>query len=104
MAGNKIVVKFLDGKMVKGNTLDFAPMRDEFHLDVIETNEDEANLGMRTIDVSGLKAIFFVKDFAGRPGYEERNEFIEEDEKRGKKIVIEFQDGEKLNALSMAFD
>lgn len=100
---NKVVVKYLDGRMVKGNTFDFVPTRDTFHLDVIETDEDEEKLGMREIEISQLKAIFFVKDFAGRPDYEERKEFLPGDERRGKKVRIVFSDGEEMNALSMGF-
>lgn len=100
---NKVVVKYLDGRIIKGNTFDFAPTRDTFHVDVIETNEDERRLGIREVDISQLKAVFFVKDFAGRPDYEERDGFLPGDERRGKKIRITFDDGEKINALSMGF-
>lgn len=100
---NKVIVKYLDGRMVKGNTFDFAPTRDTFHIDVIQTNEDEGKLGMREVNISELKAIFFVKDFAGKPDYEERNEFLPGDEKRGKKLRITFADGERMNAISVGF-
>ncbi|HAV43677.1 TPA: hypothetical protein DCX15_06690, partial [bacterium] len=101
MAANKVVVKYLDGRIAKGDTLDFAPIRNTFHLNVIETNEEGGNLGVREVDISHLKAVFFVKDFAGRPEYKERDEFLPGDEKRGKRITIEFRDGEKLRALTM---
>jgi hypothetical protein len=100
---NKVVVKYLDGRMVKGSTLDFSPTKDTFHVNVVETNEKEGRLGMREVELSQLKAIFFVKDFAGRPDYKERTEFLPGDEKRGKKIRIVFADGEKLSALSMGY-
>lgn len=101
---NKVIVKYLDGRMLKGITSNFSPANDTFHLNVAQTNEEEEKLGMRQIDTSeGLKAIFFVKDFAGKPGYKEREEFLPQDDSRGKKITIEFDDGEKLNALSMGY-
>ena len=101
---NKVIVKYLDGKMLKGIASNFSPANDIFHLNVTQTNEEEEKLGMRKIDISeGLKAIFFVKDFAGRPGYKEREDFLPQDENRGKKITIEFDDGERLNALSMGY-
>lgn len=103
IAFNKAVVKYLDGKILKGSILDFDQNADFFHLDAIETNEEGGTIGIREVDTPRLKAIFFVNDFAGKPGYKERNEFMPGDEKRGKKISIEFQDGEKLNALSMGF-
>ena len=86
---NKVIVKYLDGRMLKGVTSNFSPANDIFHLNVAETNEEEEKLGMRQIDTcEGLKAIFFVKDFAGRPGYKEREEFLPQDETRGKKITL----------------
>jgi len=104
LAVNKVVVKYLDGRIAKGSTLDLDPdNRNFFHLDIVETNEEGKNPGLRTIDIRDLKAIFFVKDFAGRPDYEERNEFLPGDEKGGTKVTIEFSDGEKLNALSLGF-
>lgn len=103
MAINKVVVKYLDGRILKGSTLDFDPMRDFFHLDVIETNEEDGALGMREIDISKLKAIFFVKDFAGRPDYKERDEFLPGDERPGKRLVIEFSNGEELLCLSNTY-
>lgn len=101
---NKVVAKYIDGRMAKGSTLDFDPTKSAFHLDCIETNEEKGDFGMREVMMSDLKAVFFVKDFAGRPGYEEREEFMPQDERRGEKIGIRFQDGEKIYAFSKGFD
>ncbi|MBU1487268.1 hypothetical protein KKH56_04365 [bacterium] len=103
LAVNKVVVKYLDGRMYKGSTIGLDPdNRDFFHLDVVQTDKEGVSPGLRRVDIKDLKAIFFVKDFAGRPDYEERNEFLPGDERRGKKVTIEFSDGEKLNALSLS--
>ena len=58
MERNKIVVRFSDGRTLKGHANDFLPNTAEFHL---ETLEDEIPL----INVADLKAVFFVKDHDG---------------------------------------
>jgi hypothetical protein len=52
---NKVVVRFRDGRMVKGDTHDFNLTREIFH--VTETQEGGKVLEVTT---SPLKAIFFV--------------------------------------------
>ena len=58
MERNKIVVRFSDGRMLKGHANDFLPSKAEFH---VETLEDEISL----INVADLKAVFFVKGYDG---------------------------------------
>lgn len=59
---NKVVARFNDGRVVKGMTLDFSASRDVFH--IFDPRSVEGSDGMR-IDVGDLKALFYVKDFAG---------------------------------------
>lgn len=85
---NKVVVHYLDGRLVKGYTNDFFPNKESFHL-----SEDESGEG-HEVSVSELKGIFFVKSFAGKPGERHR-----EDVERtglGRKIRVDFKDGETL--------
>ncbi len=56
MKPNKVVVRFKDGTIMKGNTSDFFPNKASFHLSYPEGKIEE-------IDVKELKAVFFVKDF-----------------------------------------
>ena len=58
MERNKIVVRFSDGRVLKGHANDFLPNKAEFHL---ETLKDEILL----INVADLKAVFFVKSYDG---------------------------------------
>jgi hypothetical protein len=55
---NKVVVRFRNGKIMKGKTHDFLPNNAHFN---IETLEGE----IKVIDIEKLKAIFFVKDCDG---------------------------------------
>ena len=49
-----------------------------------------------------LKAIFFVKDFAGNPEY--RKAPGVEVPKRGRKVAVTFQDGEELSGATEAYN
>ena len=89
---NKVVARFVDGRIVKGNTRDFVVSKDSFHLEVLGAPLSSKPMLLR---VKELKALFFVKDFAGNPQYKPRQEF---DEKpvAGRKIKVVFKDGEEL--------
>jgi hypothetical protein len=89
---NKIVARFADGRMVKGMTADFFPNKDLFHVSVT-TGSGVESLEIRTND---LKALFFVKDFAGNPDYAERKSFDPSRPPAGRRIRVAFKDGEIL--------
>jgi hypothetical protein len=85
---NAVVVHFQDGKIFKGTSLDFAPVRPSFHL------QEEQGGNILEIQIADLKAVFFVKSFTGDPTYSdnpgaERAGF-------GKRIKVTFQDGESI--------
>jgi hypothetical protein len=87
---NKVVVRFSDGRVLKGTTEDFFPNRPGFHLRPLAGGE------VLDIRCKELKAVFFVKDFAGDPKRHEARGFdrATTDISRGKKIAIRFKDGE----------
>ena len=61
MTLNKIVVKYKDGKIVKGWSTDFGPNKEIFHLHPLE----EYDKDVLEIEVDSLKAVFFVNDYIG---------------------------------------
>jgi hypothetical protein len=83
---NKVVVHFRSGEIRKGMTEDFFPNKDTFHLKGADGGE------VQKVDMSALKAVFFVKSFAGDPTYRERTDV--ERSGFGKKIQVIFADGE----------
>jgi len=101
MTNNKIVARFSDGRVLKGVTHDFAPNKPSFHLFM---DSEEPSKEQTEINVSDLKAIFFVKDFGGDSAYNERKDFLSEDKLYGKKVKIVFSDGEALVGTSMGID
>jgi hypothetical protein len=90
--GAKIVVRYADGKLVKGYTFDFAPGRRCFH---VFTARD-ASSDPIPIQLSELKAVFLVREFAGNAQYSERKSFADGARPPGRRIEITFKDGEVL--------
>ena len=65
----KVVVRYADGKVIKGYTQDFFPNKDRFHL---QPQQKSSGQDTQQVLVKDLKAIFFVRDFGGNPAYDER--------------------------------
>jgi Family of unknown function (DUF6982) len=96
----KVVVRYVDGRLVKGVTQDFFPNKDRFHLRSDTTTSDEP----AEVLIRDLKAVFFVKDFAGNPGYDERKTYLEGDKPQGRKVEVLFVDGEMLVGSTLGYD
>ena len=96
---NKVVVRFLDGRVMKGTTEDFFPHRPGFHLRPLGGGE------VLDIRCRELKAVFFVKDFAGDPKRREAPGFerATTDISRGKKIAVRFKDGELIFGFTLTY-
>jgi hypothetical protein len=91
----KIVIRYPDGKILKGSTADFSPAKDSFHIRVKDSGE------YLKIEVEHLKAVFFVKDFEGDRNYKKRNDT--ERVGLGKKMSVLFKDGEVMVGYSQGF-
>ena len=100
---NRVVVRFNDGRLLKGYTHDFLPEKDLFHLS--EDTASEAG-GIHEIKVPDLKAVFFVKTFSGNKDYNEKKSFKEVNAAalHGIKIKVTFKDGEVLCGLSLGYN
>jgi len=96
---NKVVARFRDGRMVKGSTSDFVPAKEFFHV----APTDAAGSKPTLVQVKELKAIFFVKDFAGRPDYTPTNAFEGERTPPGRKIKVVFADGEVIVGTTQGY-
>lgn len=93
MIQNKIVVRYQDGRLLKGITNDFFPNKDLFHLVPMDAPPGSKPLELRTTD---LKAVFFVKGFGGNPDYNDKKEFDPAKSSVGRKIRVVFKDGELM--------
>jgi hypothetical protein len=90
---NKVVVRFRDGRMIKGFTHDFNPNREIFHV-----NEAQDEGRVVEVSTSLLKAVFFVKTFEGNKNHRGTDDFTVESLKNvpGMKVKITFSDGEVM--------
>jgi len=88
----KVIARYRNGKLVKGFTRNFFPNKDRIH---ISPPDDPYGEGTG-IWLKDLKALFFVRDFAGNPHYDESKVIIEEAKLSGKPVEITFSDGEVL--------
>lgn len=104
MEPNRVVVRYADRRLIKGYTHNFSPARSTFHLSPGSPVTANSSGKIIEVQVKDLKAVFFVRDFAGKPGYEERKEFAREDQPPGRKLEVTFADGEVLVGYTVAYD
>ena len=99
----KMVVRYADGRIIKGYSHDFYPDKPHFHVlpsvaGFLFSNE------ATEVSVQDLKAVFFVRDFAGDPSYNERKNFLEGERPPGRKVQVTFKDGEVLVGSTVGYD
>jgi small nuclear ribonucleoprotein (snRNP)-like protein len=92
---NQIIVRFSNGKILKGTTADLFPNKALFHL------KDNDSGALQEIGISNLKAVYFVKSFEGNPDYHEKTDI--ERVGLGKKIKVHFKDGETLVGYTQGY-
>jgi hypothetical protein len=99
---NKVVVRYKNGRVLKGYTHDFSPSADVFHL-ISELPEDRGKT--HEVTTANLKAVFFVKTLEGNKAYRERKVFSSSDATRlrGLKIKAEFTDGEVMRGTTLGY-
>jgi hypothetical protein len=97
---NKVVAHYQDGHIIKGVTNDFLPAKDRFHLLAAD-----AAPGSKPAEVivNELKALFFVKDFAGNPAHKESQDFDPTKPPGGRKIRVNFKDGEVMVGTTQGY-
>jgi hypothetical protein len=100
MGPAKIVARYADGRVLKGFTRDFSPDASRFHL---LTAPLEPRGEPVEVEIADLKAVFFVRDFAGNPAYRERKAFGRE-RTPGRRLAVVFEDGETLVGSTMGYD
>jgi len=100
MEKTKVVVRFSNGKLIKGFTEDFFPNKERFHVNPA----DNHSAGTIEVSTKDLKAIFLVRDFIGDSLYNERKKYIEGEKPSGKKVEVTFSDGEVLVGSTLGYD
>jgi Family of unknown function (DUF6982) len=99
MENLRVVVRFGNGRRLKGTTQDFKPLSPRFHLIPAEGGE------LVEVRLDELKAVFFVRDLAGTPSRPKLRGFVEApaETAQGKKVAVRFADGELLCGYTLAY-
>ncbi len=92
---NRVVAHYSNGTLVKGTSHDVAPGRPVCHVKTLEG-------ATVAVQLSDLKALFFVRDFDGNPDHVEAEQAIDGDLRLHgtKQIAVEFSDGERIVGLT----
>ncbi len=91
---NKVVVRFKDGTVLKGETNNFFPNKPSFNLQTPDGEYPE-------IYVENLKAVFFVKDLLGNREHVKR--YVDNIAGAGRKIRVRFVDGEEIIGYTLGY-
>ena len=97
---NHVVARYQDGRTVKGLTNDFLPAKTVFH--ILPEGSSPAAKPIE-LSVNELKAIFFVRDLAGDPQHKKTNAFDPTKPAMGRKVQVEFKDGEMLVGTTQGY-
>lgn len=95
---NLVVARYLDGRVLKGQTLDVQPTRPVFHV------RPPAGTNIQ-VQLAELKALFFVRDLDGDAERVDGMQLSPDDARaRGAQTIeVEFADGEKIVGLTVRF-
>jgi uncharacterized protein DUF6982 len=96
----RLVVRFLDGRLIKGFNREFTPARGMIQLATALNGPAASNI---TVPLSHLKAVFFVQDLDGRVGPPPPRSAGEVVVERGRRIDVTFADGEVLSGVTLNY-
>ena len=93
MEPSKIVVRYADGRILRGYTQEFSPDQPHFYL---YPGDPETSKKPLRVSLKELKAIFFVRDFLGNPKSREPKKIPDRVKVFGRKVEVTFKDQEVL--------
>ncbi len=99
---NRVVARYLDGRTLKGQTADFLPTRPMFHV-IPSPQPGTSSIQVVDVKIADLKAVFFVKDLVGDAAYNEAKMFAPEVRAMGRKVQVEFSDGETIVGTTQGY-
>ena len=98
IAGRMVIARYLDGRLLKGTTQNFAPNRESFH---IYQDGDESTKAVE-VRLDELKVVLYVKDFAGNSKRKDDYGF-DKVVGHGRKAEVTFADGEVVSGFTMGY-
>jgi Family of unknown function (DUF6982) len=87
----KVVVHYRDGRVIKGYAAGVSGTLPSFFIQTLDVPSQEVE-----VELAHLKAVFFVKDFDGNAGYDEKKTFDAPPAPNGRRMEIAMVDGEIL--------
>jgi hypothetical protein len=93
----RLVVRYLDGRLLKGFNVDFAAAKGLVHVWTTPNGPDASRI---TVRLEHLKALFFVHDLEGDPSHCPGTETQVE---HGRRIEVTFVDGEVLTGTTLSY-
>ena len=94
---HKLVVRYLDGRILKGTTYKLDTERKGFYLICVNPLPGHEEV---MIEFDKVKGVFYVKDFDGKPVQDdEMEEYIPE----GHEITVKFKDGEVIHGFALHY-
>ncbi len=94
---NRLVVRYTDGRLMKGYSRNFLPSKKQIDLWAVPDGPPESRI---TIPLTHLKAAFFVQDFNGLASQVGP---VEEAVGAGRRINVTFADGEVLSGTTLSY-
>jgi hypothetical protein len=92
----KVIVRYTDGQLLRGYTNNFNASRPQLHLCDSPASGDTV-----MVPLARLKAVFFVREFAGDPDHVESNVFTAAP--IGRKVEVTFHDGEVMVGATISY-
>jgi hypothetical protein len=92
----KVIVRYRDGRLLRGYTSNFHTDKPQIHV-----SEQPASGKTVHVPLASLKALFFVREFAGDPSYVDKNVF--NGSPVGRKVEVTFHDGEVLVGSTISY-
>ena len=100
----KVVIRYADGRIIKGHTHDFLPTKPSFLVRPIDIG---TSLDPVEVLIRDLKAVFFVRDFVGDPNHIYRKDFMDFSDgvnAPGILLQVTFKDGEVIVGSTLSYD
>jgi hypothetical protein len=89
VSAEKVVLRFRDGKLLKGFLVDFSP-----DLETLRLRAPDGEVS--AVPVRELKAVFFVKDWGGDSARRDKKNFRSAKKADGQKVFVRFKDAESI--------
>jgi len=97
----KIIVRYADGRIIKGYCQDFFPNKPSFHISLALPESSNETV---EVFLKDLKALFFVRDFLGDAKYKEQKIFPDGVKISGRKVEVTFRDGEVMIGSTLGYE